>query len=388
MDQRKLAALPYHESVAAYLKAQEPAVWRWSQSAAVQADQVEEMRAVMLRDTYRMEAESHPDVHRICRAAMDVLGIEAPVTIYQAQDGAMNAALWFVPGEIHLVMHGPILDRLAEEELAALFGHELAHYRLWTEGEGEHHNASRILNHALSYPNIAPSHRETARLLGLATELYADRGAAMAAGAVNPVISMLVRTMTGAGSVDPAAYLRQAEEAEKSVARSEGASHPELFLRARALSKWWEEGAAAEAWIDERLRGAMSVESLDLLRQKQLTEATGAFLAWFVRGLPTQSAPVQAQARRYFPDLDQLQPGFDPADYAAERADDSVRQYLVALMLDCAFADPELRDEVLAQAAPVVRRIGAEEQFAQALRRDLQWSKAAVTRLLAGKAAA
>ena len=100
--------------------------------------------------------------------------------------------------------------------------------------DGAFFNASRILDHTLSYPDATPSHRETARLLSLHTELYADRGSAIAAGDIAPAISVLVKTMTGLSAVDLAAYLRQAEELEASNAKSMGNSHPEAFLRARA----------------------------------------------------------------------------------------------------------------------------------------------------------
>lgn len=383
MSVHKLEPLAYHRDLAAYLETAEPAIWEWARSAEVQERQAAEMREAMLRNTYRMEAESHPEVHAACRAAMETLGIEAAVTLYQAADGAMNASLCFIPGEIHMVFFGPILERLSGEELSALLGHELSHYRLWTVDEGVHYSASRILDQSLSYDNAAPSHRETARLLSLYTELYADRGGALVCDAVGPAIAVLVKTMTGMSNVDPEAYLRQAEELDSSVTRSEGMSHPEVFLRARALKKWWAGEADAEEWIDEKLRGKLSLQSLDLLRQRDLTALTRAFLSSFVASLPLASEAVSAQARTYFPDLSGQEERIDPARIAPERIDDSTREYFVALMLDCAMADADARDEILAAAAMVARDMGAGDQLAAALKRDLKWTRAAADRLLA-----
>ena len=70
--------------------------------------------------------------------------------------------------------------------------------------------ADRILNDAVAAPNASGSHRETLRRYALHTELFADRGGAVAAGAVAPAISTLVKVQTGIGTVDAAAYLRQA----------------------------------------------------------------------------------------------------------------------------------------------------------------------------------
>ncbi len=233
----RLSPLKYHENLIAYLASEERAVWEWSQSAEVRQQQADEMRDAMLRQTYRLEPEGHPDVYAACKQAMEKLGIVAPVTLYQAADGMMNASLCFIPGEVHLIFYGPILEKLSAHELLALMGHELAHFRLWTDRDGAFYNASRILDHALSYSDATSSHRETARLFSLHTELYADRGAALVADSTDPAIAVLVKTMTGISAVDPAAYLRQAEELDAKAEKSDGQSHPEVFLRARALDK-------------------------------------------------------------------------------------------------------------------------------------------------------
>lgn len=385
---RELTALAYHDELVSYLQAREAAIWDWSRSDDVRDAQSAEIRDIMLRQTYRMEADSHPEAHAACRRAMERLGIDAPATLYQAQDGQMNASLCFIPGEVHLVFFGIILEKLNEEELLALLGHELSHYKLWMANEGAHHNASRIIDHSLSYPDAAPSHRETARLLSLYTELYADRGAASVCDAPGPAISVLVKTMTGMGYVDPAAYLRQAEELDASFGQSEGVTHPEVFLRARALDKWWTQDPGADAWIEDKLRGKLSLQSLDLLRQRDLTGLTRAFLGDFIRSLPLQSDAVTAQAHRYFPDFGDQEDSFDAHAIGEDRIDDSTRDYLIALMLDCALADPDARDAVLREAAKTARTMGAGVQLGAALRRDLKWTKAAADRLLADAAKA
>ncbi|MBV8686075.1 MAG: M48 family metalloprotease [Alphaproteobacteria bacterium] len=387
-EKRELSPLDYHRRIVAYFRENEPQVWAWAQSADVQRQQAAETRAAMLRETYRLEPGSHPEVFAAADAARSALGIDAPVTLYQANDGSMNASLCFIPGEVHLIFFGPILEKLDPAELLALMGHELAHFHLWSIEDGAFHQASRILDLALSYADAAPSHRETARLMSLVTELYADRAAALAAGEIAPAVSLLVKTMTGLSTVDPAAYLRQAEELEEGAGRSGGQSHPESFLRARALDRWWSGDPGLEEWLDRRLAGPLSIEALDLLRQAELTAATRGFLARFLKDVPDPEGAVLNQVRRLFPDFGAGEAPFDYAAIARDRIDDATRGYFIALMFDCAMADGDSRDSVMLAAAKAAAEIGATDLFKQSLKRDLKWTRAAADRLVSQAARA
>lgn len=384
-----LALLPlkYHRNLVGYLRENEPHVWNWGTSANLH-QQPDEIREVMLRNTYRLEPESHPTVFEACKTAMQKLEIDAPVTIYQASDGVMNASLYFTASEVHLVFSGPTLERLSEAELLALMGHELAHYKLWLCDDGAYFNASRILDLALSFPDAKPSHRETARLLSLHTELFADRGAALVAGNLAPAISMLIKVMTGLSAVDPAAYLRQAHELETANTRSMGHSHPEIFLRARALDLWWQGSRDLDEWIDQRLLGPLSIEALDLLRQEELTSLTRSFLAWFVGQIEEPGEEVLTQVKQYFPDFVLGETPLDLERISGERIDDATRDYFIALMFDCALSDPDGSDQVMALAAKAAETIGASDQLKAALKRDLKWTKKATDKLFARAAKA
>jgi hypothetical protein len=385
----RLVPLDFHHAIVAYLKQNESAIWRWIKSSETQQRQAQEFRDQMLRQTYRLEADSHPAVHSAAKIAMERLGIEAPVTLYQAADGSMNASLCFIPNEIHIVFYGPILEKFSEEELLALMGHELSHYQLWMAADHEFSYAHQILNHALSYGGSAPSHQETARLMSLFTEVYADRGAAMAAGSVSPAISILVKLISGLSTVDPVAYLRQASEIDLAKQKSAGQSHPEAFIRAQALQKWWQQDTDTETWVDEKLRGPLSIESLDLLRQQDLADFTGHFLARFIKNLKGDSEEIVTLARRFFPDFNLDIAVKDFEFPTKEKLDDSTRNYLVAVMFDCAMVDPDMRDTVMLEAAKMAKSLHATEQFAAALKRDLKWTKSATDKLMvkAGKAA-
>ena len=187
----------------------------------------------------------------------------------------------------------------------------------------------------------------------------------------------------------PAAYLRQAFELESSPTKSAGYSHPESFLRARALELWWQGSDSVEDWIGQRLHGPLSIEALDLLRQQALTEKTRAFLGHFIAADEDPDSPVLTQVRRYFPDFAPAAEKFDLDSIGPEKIDDATRDYFIALMFDCAMADPDLTDGMMPMVAQVAQAMGAEDRLKAALKRDLKWTKGRIDTLIkrAAKAA-
>lgn len=375
-----LTPLRYHRRVLDYLRGQEPEVWRWASERITGDEQREALRAALLRDTYRIGRAAHADLHASLDTAMARLGIAAPATLYQSPGQEMNAALHYVPGEVHIVVQGPLFERLEPDELLAVLGHELAHYLLWSQDEGSLLVADRILHDAVASGQATPSQRETWRRLALHTELFADRGGAVAAGGVAPAVAALVKIQTGIKSVDAAAYLRQAAEIEsRDGGASAACSHPETFLRARALALWWEDAPEIEDWLDARLLGALALERLDLPGQLRLQAVTRGFLAHYLArylaGGGFASEAVLAQLRQLFPDWRADEPALAPDAIRADLADDGVRAYLNALMLDLALRDPDLQEAALLCAGRVAGELGSLDALTVNLRRDAGFGK-------------
>ena len=374
-DHTALLPLAYHRAIVDYLRQHEAAVWQWAGERSRHDEGLESLRAMLLRDTYRIDEAAHPDVHAQLALAMQRLGISAPATLYQSPGQEMNASLIHVPGELHILLQGPLLERLSGEELLAVFGHELSHYLLWSCEAGVFLRADRILNDALGASD-SPSHHETCRRYMLHTELFADRGSAIAAGGIAPAITALVKVQTGISKVDAAAYLRQATEIEASeVSASAARSHPETFIRARALALWWDDAAALEPWLATRLHGPLALAQLDLPGQRQLQALTRGFLSHFLAGTALASDAVQAQLRLMFPDWRADEPAAALTAFGPEQADDSVRDYLNALMLDLALADPDQQDAALLRAGQLARELGSLEALQRNLRRDAGFGK-------------
>lgn len=372
-DGRALQPLPYHRDVVAYLTQHEADTWAWAASLGMQAQHAQEAREQLLRDSYRLTPESHPLPYRLCSLAMERLGMDAPVTLYQANDhgGGMNAMLCFLLDQVHLLMQGPLLERLDENELLALLGHELAHHLLWSMEEGAFLVADRILHHTLADPAAAPSHLETARLYHLHTEVFADRGGAIAAQDLSAPVRTLVKVQTGIASVDAVAYLQQAREIEDADgSASRGESHPETFLRARALERWWQQAPDTEPWLRQRIRGPLDLAQLDLTAQASLTRLTRDLLTHFLAEPVLQGERVLTQAREFFPDwspgpADAPLPELTPAAIG-----ESVRDYLHSVMLDLALADADLREPALRRALRVADAMDSRAAFLATLARD------------------
>lgn len=367
-----LTPLPYHHTVVDYLREHEPDVWRWAAARTTGAEQRDALRAALLRGTYRIEQEAHPDVHAPLALAMTRLGIVAPATLYQSPGVEMNAALFYVPDEVHIIVQGPLLERLAPEELLAVLGHELSHYLLWAHDDGQLLVADRILDQAATSGSASASQAETCRRYALHTELFADRGAAVAAGAVAPAIAALVKVETGMAHVDAAAYLRQAEEIEAHDAQASNApTHPETFLRARALALWWAQNDTLDGWLEARLHGALTLPRLDLPGQLHVQVVTRGFIAWFLAGTALASDALLAQVRLMFPDWRADEPVLDTTQFAGAGLTD----YWLALLVDLALADPDQQDAALLRAGQLARALDLAAGFEASLRRDAAMNK-------------
>jgi Zn-dependent protease with chaperone function len=370
-----LQPLPYHKEVVRYLREHEPDVWRWARSAQAQSEHADAVRAELLKQTYRMDERGHPVLHAAARAAAERLGLQVPLTLYQATDGPMNATLFFVPGEAHIVFSGPLLERLQGPELEALLGHELSHYLLWAGEEGVYHAADRILSATSEDSRASGAHLQTARLYRLFTEAYADRGAVVACGALEPAVTALVKTHTGLTSVSAASYLQQADEVVSRAGwTADGASHPEVFVRARALRLWSHGDAEAETWLRTALRGPLAVEAADLTSQQELVQLTQRALLQIMRPAWMRTEATLAHARRFFPEFKASETADDML--ATQIADlPACHDYFAALLLDLATADRDMEDAPLALALELGKLWGVSGSLEARAQRDLKIPK-------------
>ena len=271
---------PYLEALADYLKTQESETWAWFDSTQMQTDYADSLRLDLLKRTYRLDQASFPDLFVALDEAKCRLGLDVPVTLYQSQrNRELNASLFYLPGEAHIVFEGDVLRLLGPAELRAVLGHELAHYVLWSGSDRRYLVTDRIVQAMAHEPRAEPSHLESARLMRLYTEIFADRGALQVTGDTTAVVSGLVKMQTGLAQVDAASYVQQAEEVfARTKVRTEELSHPEAFIRARATMLWAEGADGIEAEVTRMLEGPLVLDKLDLVGQQRMTQLTHRWL--------------------------------------------------------------------------------------------------------------
>jgi predicted SprT family Zn-dependent metalloprotease len=369
-----LDPLPYHADLRDYLKQNECELWNWFSSGQARADYAENLRLELLKYTYRLDMQGHPELYQTVEEVKTALQLDVPVTLYQAQNNSdLNAALLHIPGEGHIVFSGSILSLLNTDEVKSVIGHELAHYQLWERDGGEFHIADRLLHAVALDPRASTSHEETARRFQLFTEIFADRGSLRATGNAQPVIASLVKIQTGLAQVSADSYLKQAEEifSNGNIA-TEGVSHPEAFIRARALTLWQENGDGATDDIRRMIEGSISLDTLDLIDQMRLTAATLAILKRLLKPKWFQTPATLGHARLYF-DQFQAVNGDETGNPDGLRSHDSrIREYLCYVLLDFVKADPDLDEMPLAAAFELSRGLEIGDQFEKLAAKELK----------------
>ena len=371
---QNLAPLAYHVELRDYLKSNERELWHWFASAEAQADFTESLRLDLLKSTYRLDSEGHPDLFQTALEVKERLQLDIPVTLYQAQNSlGTNASLYYIPGEGHVVFSGPVLTLLCADELKSVIGHELAHFHLWARENGEFLIADRLIQAVAADPRAAASHAQTARRYQLYTEIFADRGSLCATGQLNPVIAGLVKIQTGLAQVSAPAYLKQAEEVfTRGNVATEEHSHPEAFIRARALSLWHDQPENAAAQIAAMIEGADGLDELDLIGQGRLAQSTRRLLEYLLQPKWFQTPAVLGHARLFFADIE---PGATRRPELLEGlkfSDRGTREYLGYVLLDFVTADPELDEMPLAAALELSRELDLSTDFEKLVTKELK----------------
>jgi hypothetical protein len=273
-------------------------------------------------------------------------------------------------------------------ELRAIVAHELTHYLLWERREGELLVADQMLSAMASHPRAEPSHLESARLFRLYLEVHCDRAALAICADPLVAISSLIKVQTGLVDAQAESYLRQSDEIfGQAEIKTEGLTHPETFIRARALKLWADRGADANAEIARMIEGALELGRLSLVGQHRLASLTRRLLVRYLEPTWLRTEPILAHARLFFPDLD---PGAPEAPVGPEArslkvelaaATESVRKYVGYVLLDLATVDGSLEQAPLAAALRLSEDLEIADDFLTLAGEELELAKRALTRL-------
>lgn len=401
--------LPYHVKVRDYFKRQS-GIWSFFSAARQREEQLAAFKTALLKNTYQFHPGSDPFLYEKIHIACEKLGLSGlSVTAYQAiNEPEPNASIACLPHEAHIVFSGNLLQMLGEAELLALIAHELGHMKMYSLLDGELETSDRIIMAIAGSPDSQAAHYETARLFRLYTEIYCDREAYGVVGDTTPVITMLLKMATGLSVVHADSYIRQAEEIFSSSPGIQSATltHPENFIRTRAL-KIWEmakgrvegsaggsvgdgnvdaddgangrtqenPGGSAEAAIRQMIEGVMDLDRLDLPGQKTLSELTEELLAYYLRPKWIRTAPVMSLARQYFPEFSWERAGdVVKVKTFLEGAHSSIREYFAYVLLDFALADPDLEDVPAGYALLVAETCGLTDVFEPIVKKEMSYS--------------
>ena len=378
----KLDALPYHVNVAKHLRTDEAALWAWFESDQFSLRYNEKVKLELLKSTYRLTRADQPGIYAQVDSVREKLGLDLPATIYQHQGGSgdANAALVFLPDELAIMLMGNISHLLGENEMLALLGHEISHHHLYCLDAGDYFTAARLLEWCTQQPGCEASYLETDRLYRLHTEIFADMGALHVTGERDAVISCLIKVATGLKKVTSSSYLQQADEILKQYKqRSEGVTHPEMFIRAKALDLLTADPPKLEE-VATLVRGPIDTKRLDLVAQHALCALTRKLLDQiltysFMRGEYTANL-----AERYFPGYkwsDAVHSAEDHADLAEEIAAmaRSCHDFLAYVLLDFATVDPEGGETALALTLQLAERVGLLPIYEPIARKELKRKK-------------
>jgi hypothetical protein len=379
-----LSVLRYHRAVLAVVRRLDERAW-----TALLGGPADGVGDVLLRHAYRLEATAHPAVYRAGRRAAEALELDPDVDYFQV-DGQPNATYVHQSGKPVIVFQGPLLDRLDEDELTAVIGHELAHRLLWQADDGGYLAVDRLLDAAAGDARTPPQYLETHRRWSLATELFADRGALTACGDLSTTIRALLKLETGLSTADPEAYLRQAEALDLSGG-SRGTTHPEGVGRAWALKTW-----LADEDVEALVTGPLDIDAVDLLDAELLRELSIDFAAAIAHtdGLRTDAVATAAAGFADPPGPLGVPGGvvrFDeplavrPVDGAPlprpRPLAESTKRYLCYLLLDLATTDPEAGEDGLIASLAIARRSGLPG-YVDVADDELGWSDRQRTRFV------
>lgn len=362
-----LRATSYLRTLAGLLRETEQELWSFFASATAADDLVEETERSLLRSAYRLDEDGHAELLAAATAAAARVGVTDPVTLYQEQDGGgggANAGVISLPGRAHVLFSGRMLELLDGPELTAVLGHELAHHVLWHRDGDDLWVVDRLVHASAADPAASPSHIETARLVRLHTEVFADRGALVAVdGDLETAVAALVKAATGLRSVSGAAYLRQADEvvAHGHDAGDHAGTHPEIYVRAWALRRWAEDGEAVDDEVAAKLAGPVDLDHLDLVAQHATATATQAIVTRFLSHPWARTGALLGHARLF--DVPHAPPDTADVETPLPAAADGLADYLAYVLLDLATVDGDVAAPALAAAMTLSTELGVAKKF-------------------------
>ncbi len=379
-----LSVLRYHEMATRYFQKELP-VWNFFANHTHKEDQLKQFKTDLLKNTYKFDPVSDAAMYQKVQLCKEKLGLSLNVILYQAQNSEeMNATIVYLNSEAHIVFSGRLIQLMSDEELTAVLGHELTHVLLYTQLEGSVEVTDRIITAIASNQGSSPAYYETARLFKLYTEIFCDRGAYLVTENYQPIISSLVKISTGLQTVNADSFIKQAEEIfnTDSATKSSGVSHPENFIRARAIWLWHTKGSSAEQEITRMIEGYANLDELDLFGQQKMSAITESLVKILLQPEWIRTPHTLALGNNYFGGL-QLEDMPDKVQLSStiENVHDNIHDYIAYVLYDFATTDKSLEDLPLGYCFSLADELNLEKAFKNAVKKEKKLSDKKVAAL-------
>ena len=166
-----LAPFGYQKKLRDHFKKREK-TWQWFGDKKIKEQQVAEFKDMLLKNTYRLDKETHKSLYDNCTEICQVLAIDADVTLYQEHNSTqLNAGISIFEKEAHIVFSGSLINLLSEDEMRSLLAHELSHYLFYKMDNEEFETTQRIVLALANDTRSEDAVIETARVFQLYMEL-------------------------------------------------------------------------------------------------------------------------------------------------------------------------------------------------------------------------
>lgn len=197
-------------------------------------------RSDLLGQSVKVSARQYPRIHEIVRHCANVLEIPVPTVYIRQNFASINAGTFGTETDSFILINSATVDRLSEDELKFVIGHECGHI------QNQHVTYGTALHFLTSFGAIFVRWLVGPARLALngwsrRAEITCDRAGMICCNDLDVAVKTMVKLAVGSQSltddIDIEAYLQQDEELRQGIGRlSElGQSHPYLPKRVRAL---------------------------------------------------------------------------------------------------------------------------------------------------------
>lgn len=370
----QLEPFPYHKKLRDHLKSRKK-TWQWFKDEKVKTQQVELFKKELLKNTYRLDQNSHGKLYQMVQDICVDLNIDAQVTLYQENNSLqLNASISVIDREAHIVLSGNILQLLDDKQLKALLAQELSHYLFYKIEDGDYEVTQRIVLALANDSRSQDSIVETARIFQLYLELFCDAGAFKSCREHYTVIQTLIKLNTGLNEVNAQSYLDQAKEImSQDDEATNQQTHPESYMRSIALDLKARNSKDYLQELNRLIEGKWDINSLDIFEQEETRNLSKDFIQLILRPQWMNSESVLNLAKQFFTDFNRSKE-LDTSELLErlKNTTPSTKSYLSNVLLDFARVDSALEKLPLAHTLEIAELLDLVEDYEHVVRKELK----------------